>query len=201
MATITKINGVAVGGGGGSTMIHNNGGRIQQTTSNYDDTMAMGGSIGFNYYNWSLGIAFNSQLLSLGTPGTTTLVFNQMRYWTSCAFYVPVSGTVRIQGWFNDDIATAMQGANNYFQVWEPTSAWVASNEAGTFDNTDISTLIASATNVTPLTNASSVSLPFESTNGITVNAGTWLFATFCSDAVPTATEYRVINYRVFIDT
>lgn len=200
---ITRINDISIGGGGGSatpTMVHWNGGRIQQTTSNDTDTVALGGSIGATYYNWSQVVDNQASLVGLGTPGTTTKTMNQAYYFDVCGFFIPAgaAGDISVMGVLRDDSATTVANSLNYIQIWKVSSTFITAMQNGTQQITDTCTLVASAEVQTPSTGASIRPVSFLSTNGVGVAAGDYCFAGWSTNATVLSTEYRVLNYKVF---
>lgn len=201
---IGKINGVTISGGGGGgsaspVCMISRGGRIQQATNNYTRELVMSGTIGRSFYNWS-GAVSTTNLAGLGTPGTSTLNFNGSVYTgIDGGAFVPIDGTVHIQGVLKDDSASTVAGTNIWYHVWKMSSTYVAGMASGTFNSSDTPTLVASAQTTTPSSLANITPVSFISTNGITVSQGDYLIATMATDAVVTATEYRVIGYEVYI--
>lgn len=202
---IGKINGVTLqgGGGGGGTpvLISSKGGRIQQATNNYYREMAMGGTIGWTFYNWS-GAVSTTNLAGLGTPGSSTLSFNGSVYngIDSAGAFVPIDGTPVIQGVLLDDGASTVAGSNIWYHVWKMSATYVSGMASGTYNSTDTPTLVASAQTTTPSSIANITPVSFRSTNGVSVSAGDFLVATMATNAVVTATEYRKISYNLFIE-
>ena len=198
-STATGTNWINAGGSGssGPCLIASGGGRVYVTnvTDNNDRALVLGGSIGFSYYNWSTQMrGATSSFTGLGIPGTTTTSVTPYSA-VQGAFQVRQSGTIRIQGTCEGQNTSDLYSANVYILVFKiPPAIVTAMGNAG-IQNTATYTLVASATCTMPTVSLSSKPQSFASSNGVSVNAGDWVFASLASDATVTSTRYFYTNF------
>lgn len=201
-STGSGTNWTASGGSGssGPSLITSGGGRVYVQTSTDDNARAvvMGGSIGFSYYNWSIPLISyaNLSFSGLGTPNTSVTQVTPASA-AQGAFQVLQSGTVSIQGTVEGQNSADIYSEDVYIYVFKIPAAIVTAMGNGGAQNATNYTLVASAVCTMPTTGASARPQSFQSTNGVSVNAGDWVLGAVSFDGVVTATRYLYTNFQM----
>tara|TARA_R110000772_G_scaffold193093_1_gene303983 strand:+ start:3936 stop:4937 length:1002 start_codon:yes stop_codon:yes gene_type:complete len=200
-STATGTNWINAGGSGssGPCLIASGGGRVYVTnvTDNNDRALVLGGSIGFSYYNWSTQMrGATSSFTGLGIPGTTTTSVTPYSA-VQGAFQVRQSGTIRIQGTCEGQNNSEVYNDKVYIYVFKLPPNIVAAMGNGSGQANSNYTLVASAECTMPSTGASQRPQSFESSNGETVTAGDWVFASLSFAGTVTATRYFYTNFSM----
>jgi hypothetical protein len=180
-------------------LIASGGGRVYVTnvTDNNDRALVLGGSIGFGFYNWSTQMrGATSSFTGLGNPGTTTTSVTPYSA-VQGAFQVLKSGTIRIQGTCEGQNSSEVYNDKVYIYVFKLPAAIVTSMGDGSDQPNSNYTLVASAECTMPSTGASQRPQSFESSNGESVSAGDWVFASLSFAGTVTATRYFYTNFSM----
>ena len=198
-STSTGVMSWGDAGASSPTLIASGGGRAYVTTStdNNERALVLGGSIGFSYYNWSVQMrAATSSFTGLGVPGTTTTSVTPSSA-AQGAFQVLKSGTIRIQGTCEGQNNIDVYNDKVYIYVFKlPLNIVAAMGNGGGQANSSY-TLVASAECTMPVSGASQRPQSFESSNGETVSAGDWVFASLSFAGTVTATRYFYTNFSM----
>jgi hypothetical protein len=198
-STSTGVMSWGDAGASSPTLIASGGGRAYVTTStdNNDRALVLGGSIGFSYYNWSVQMrAATSSFTGLGVPGTTTTSVTPSSA-AQGAFQVLKSGTIRIQGTCEGQNNSEVYNDKVYIYVFKLPLNIVAAMGNGSGQANSSYTLVASAECTMPVSGASQRPQSFESSNGETVSAGDWVFASLSFAGTVTATRYFYTNFSM----
>ena len=198
-STSTGVMSWGDAGASSPTLIASGGGRAYVTTStdNNDRALVLGGSIGFSYYNWSVQMrAATSSFTGLGVPGTTTTSVTPSSA-AQGAFQVLKSGTIRIQGTCEGQNNIDVYNDKVYIYVFKLPLNIVAAMGNGSGQANSSYTLVASAECTMPASGASQRPQSFESSNGETVSAGDWVFASLSFAGTVTATRYFYTNFSM----
>tara|TARA_R110002073_G_scaffold244894_1_gene406947 strand:+ start:131 stop:1468 length:1338 start_codon:yes stop_codon:yes gene_type:complete len=183
------------------SLIASGGGRVYMATSSDANARAivLGGSIGFGFYNWSTPLISYSNLsfTGLGTPNSSTTNVTPSSG-AQGAFQVLKSGTIKVQGTCEGQNNANLYSANVYILVFKIPASIVTAMGNGGIQSTAAYTLVASATCTMPTSSLSSKPQSFESSNGVSVSAGDWVFASLASDATVTATRYFYTNFQMY---
>ena len=186
-------------GASSPSLIASGGGRVYMATLSDNNARAivLGGSIGFGFYNWSTYLyPSNLSFTGLGTPNSSTTSVTPASG-AQGAFQVLKSGTIKVQGTCEGQNTSDLYSANVYILVFKiPPAIVTAMGNAG-IQNTATYTLVASATCTMPTVSLSSKPQSFASSNGVSVSAGDWVFASLASDATVTATRYFYTNFQM----
>lgn len=187
--------------GSARSLITSGGGRVLIGTSSDSGLrgLVLGGSIGFNYYNWSTQMRYSNivNLSGLSSPGTTTENITPY-YANQGAFQALASGDVVIQGTIEGPNSSDIYSQNAYIYVFKvPASIVTAMGDGSAQSNTDY-TLVASALIRMPSTSASSRPVSFASSNGVSVSQGDWLFAAMVFDAAVSSNRYFNVNFQMY---
>ena len=181
------------------SLIASGGGRVYMVTTSDNNARAvvLGGSIGFGFYNWSTVISFtNLSFTGLGTPNSSTTSVTPANC-AQGAFQVLKSGTIKVQGTVEGQNNGELYSANVYILVFKISAAIVTAMGNGNPQNNTTYTLVASATCAMPASSTASRPQSFASSNGVSVNAGDWVFASLASDATVTSTRYFYTNFQM----
>jgi hypothetical protein len=180
-------------------LIASGGGRAYVTTATDDNERALvlGGSIGFSYYNWSTQMrGATSSFTGLGNPGTTTTSVTPYSA-VQGVFQVLQSGTIRIQGTCEGQNNIDVYNDKVYIYVFKLPPNIVSAMGNGSGQANSNYTLVASAECTMPSSGASQRPQSFESSNGETVSAGDWVFASLSFAGTVTATRYFYTNFSM----
>jgi hypothetical protein len=180
-------------------LIASGGGRAYVTTATDDNERALvlGGSIGFSYYNWSTQMrGATSSFTGLGNPGTTTTSVTPYSA-VQGVFQVLQSGTIRIQGTCEGQNSIDVYNDKVYIYVFKLPANIVSAMGNGSAQSNTNYTLVASAECTMPASSASTKPQSFESSNGETVSAGDWVFASLSFAGTVTATRYFYTNFSM----
>tara|TARA_R110002153_G_scaffold195821_1_gene349154 strand:- start:93 stop:1886 length:1794 start_codon:yes stop_codon:yes gene_type:complete len=186
-------------GASAPSLIASGGGRVYMATSSDANARAvvLGGSIGFGFYNWSTVISFTSlSFTGLGTPNSDTTSVTPANC-AQGAFQVLKSGTIKVQGTVEGQSSSELYSANVYILVFKISAAIVTAMGNGNPQNNTTYTLVASAECTMPASSTASRPQSFASSNGVSVSAGDWVFASLASDATVTATRYFYTNFQM----
>ena len=180
-------------------LIASGGGRVYVTTATDNNARAivLGGSIGFGFYNWTTVVSnTNLSFTGLGTPNSSTTSVTPANC-AQGAFQVLKSGTIKVQGTVEGQNNSELYSANVYILVFKISAAIVTAMGNGNPQNNTTYTLVASATCTMPASSLSSRPQSFASSNGVSVSAGDWVFASLASDATVTTTRYFYTNFQM----
>lgn len=185
-------------------LITSGGGRVSITTTSDNGARAMvlGGTLGFNYYNWTSEMNSSDivNLSGLSSPGTTTedvrpYIANQG------VFRVLTTGDVVIQGTIEGGNFSDVYSQDIYIYVFRVPSSIVTAMGNGGVQNTTAYELVASARCTMPSSLASTRPQLFVSGNGVEVDKGDWVFAAMTFDSTVTTTRYFPINFQIYTAT
>ena len=181
------------------TLITSGGGRVYMTTASSGGNRAivLGGTIGFNYYNWSTQMRASNLVFSgLGNPGTTTENVTPSSG-SQGAFKVLKSGTIKVQGTVEGQNSTDVYSDTVYIYVFRLPASIVLAMGNGGIQSTAAYELVASAGCVMPATQSSSRPQRFASSNGVSVSEGDFVFAAVAFSGTTTATRYFYTNFQM----
>ena len=189
------------GAGSARSLITAGGGRILIGTSSDSGLrgLVLGGSIGFNYYNWTTQMRYSNivNLSGLSTPGTT--IENISPYYANQgAFQALASGDVVIQGTIEGPNSTDIYSQFLYIYVFKVPAAIVTAMGNGNAQNNTNYSLVASAQCRMPASSATTRPQSFISSNGVSVSQGDWIFAAVTFDAAVTSNRYFNINFQMY---
>ena len=189
------------GAGSARSLITSGGGRVLIGTSSDSGLrgLVLGGSIGFNYYNWSTQMRYSNivSLSGLSTPGTT--IENISPYYANQgAFQALASGDVVIQGTIEGPNSTDIYSQFLYIYVFKVPAAIVTAMGNGNAQNNTNYSLVASASCRMPTSSATTRPQSFISSNGVSVSQGDWVFAAVTFDAAVTGTRYFNVNFQMY---
>jgi len=200
-STATGTNWIAAGGSGssGPSLITSGGGRVYVTTAtdNNDRAIVLGGAIGFGFYNWSTQMrGATSSFTGLGVPVTNTTSVTP-NSGAQGAFQVLKSGTIKVQGTVEGQDFSDVYNDKVYIYVFKLPPNIVSAMGNGSAQSDTNYTLVASAECTMPSTGASTRPQSFASSNGVSVNAGDWVFASLSFAGTVTATRYFYTNFSM----
>jgi len=192
---------VSASGGSTRSLITSGGGRILIGTSTDSGLrgLVLGGSIGFNYYNWTTQMRYSNivNLSGLSTPGTT--IENISPYYANQgAFQALASGDVVIQGTIEGPNSTDIYSEFLYIYVFKVPAAIVTAMGNGNPQNNTNYSLVASASCRMPASSATTRPQSFISSNGVSVSQGDWVFAAVTFDAAVTSNRYFNVNFQMY---
>ena len=192
------------GGGGGTvpTMIAHAGGRIQVGGADDDSAnhLILAGSLGMHYYAWSTDVFSGANSVTdAGTPGSSTFSSGTGYNIANGLVRVPKSGTISISGVQEFGSASETRGTTIYYYVWKIGSDEVTAITNGTYDSSWSGTLVASTSITIPSSNENIIPMRLLSTNGQTVSANDYVFATALFTYTGVTTRYFPMNYQLFV--
>lgn len=192
----------ASGGGSTPTLIAHAGGRI--AVGGADDQSAnhiiLAGSLGMHYYAWGTDVFSGANSITdAGTPGSSTFSSGTGYNIANGLVRVPKSGTISISGVQEFGSASETRGTVIYYYVWKIGSAEVTAITNGTYDSAWSGTLVASTSITIPSSNENIIPMRLLSTNGQTVSAGDYVFATALFAYTGVTTRYFPMNYQLFV--
>ena len=192
----------ASGSGSTPTLIAHAGGRIQVAAA--DDNSAnhiiLAGSLGMHYYAWSTDVFSGANSVTdAGTPGSSTFSSGTGYNIANGLVRVPKSGTISISGVQEFGSASETRGTVIYYYVWKIGSDEVTAITNGTYDSAWAGTLVASTSITIPSSNENIIPMRLLSTNGQTVSANDYVFATALFAGTMVTTRYFPMNYQIFV--
>ena len=190
------------GGGSTPTLIAHAGGRIQVGGADDDSAnhIILAGSIGMHYYAWSTDVFSGANsVTNAGTPGTSTFSSGIGYNIANGLVRVPKAGTISISGVHENPSASETRGSTIYYYVWKIGSDEISAITNGTYDSSWAGTLVASASVTVPSSNENIIPQRVHSTNGVSVAANDYVFATALFTYSGVTTRYFVMNYQLFV--
>tara|TARA_Y100000114_G_scaffold43670_1_gene39158 strand:+ start:1749 stop:2963 length:1215 start_codon:yes stop_codon:yes gene_type:complete len=189
-------------GGSTPTLIAHAGGRIQ--VGGADDQSAnhliLAGSLGMHYYAWATDVFSGANSITdAGTPGTSTFSSGIGYNIANGLVRVPKAGTISISGVHENPSASETRGTTIYYYVWKIGSDEVTAITNGTYDSAWTGTLVASTSVTVPSSNENIIPLRLHSTNGVSVAANDYVFATALFTYTGVTTRYFPMNYQLFV--
>lgn len=192
----------ATGGGSSPTLIAHAGGRIQVGGSDDESAnhLILAGSLGMHYYSWNTDVFTGANSVTdAGTPGSSTFSSGTGYNIANGLVRVPKAGTISISGVQEFGNASETRGSTIYYYVWKIGSDEVSAITNGTYDSAWAGTLVASASVTIPSSNENIIPMRLLSTNGVTVAANDYVFATALFTYTGVTTRYFPMNYQIFV--
>lgn len=189
------------GGGGGVMSIATITGQF--TIGTADDAGAnnvvAGGFRGANYYTWNNDVFTSANAVSsgIGTPGTSTFSSGTGYQIMNGLFYVPQAGTAKFCVHMEFDSNSEVAGQTFRFFMWKLNSAEISAIENGTYDSSWSGVLVASATFTVPSSLQNIVPKVVQSSNGVSISEGDYVFVTTVYDGTVTANRDFPCNMQI----
>lgn len=189
------------GGGGGVMTIATITGQFTIGTS--DDAGAnnvvAGGFRGANYYSWNNDVFTSANAVSsgIGTPGTSTFTGGTGYQIMNGLFYVPQAGTAKFCVHMEFDSNSEVAGQTFRFFMWKLNSGEISAIENGTYDSNWSGVLVASATFNVPGSIQNIVPKVVQSSNGVSISEGDYVFVTTVYDGTVTANRDFPCNMQI----